>query len=1183
MITLDVQDLRDMQCESGSLDLQSMDASTLSLTFARMDEDFLRRWVYGERLRLTKGGKTVFEGWIRDIEHSLSASSNRVTVTAADKWDDDGKNIYFASESTTSGYIGKATPSSTVYVADAVKDVLKLGGANIVTTPGTMSEMVPFVSSSETRQNLTKKIGRWVPDLISRTEWDKPPGSDEEIKKVIIATPREYPPVMIDVNDIVTETIQLKPRYDLCPSSVTIIRHWTDSLGYNHTTRWTVPEGGNPHAVDAYVFETNDTAQGDNEEVEDKWGKDPGTSTGSGTNSANTPQRMTIKGRHIPDEEAIKEGWTTSEKFWGEYYPILNGLGKALKWGDLRQEWKPYDQDEPDPGASDSEAAKAINRKPPNYGEDPDSNSRLRYVLFEGEISDKMKSVRYVNATLTGYVTLVPENIPAGHDLWRLARFFRDDDNDDTEFDQEGDDPAISKKKKRLRRILTLDCVLIDRFQASFLETAECPEVDPAKEDYPTDEDKEEAEEEIPADYAAAAEAYYNATRDLQYDGSISIRQTPEEAINYLGCHLAIKGGLPEWETMRTIVQGVSIDLMTDSVSLTLGSRDQEFETPKARNLTKEAREITEDERTSGNMAGSGGGSLADTNRTEEEKKEARGKKNRPSSPAIGPKLDTKDDPIEYHRRPFEITTKAAGYKTEEGHVYGTYGDPVKVESKELSPEVSDWYIVYKINKDKSIESAQITDRKIDVHSYDETQSTGAWPAVYCIHLAHIDNMSIDQKWTGDVYFDGAERNLMPFELYRLADKWMINHGKVVSPLGEPTDPALYKAVNGVIATPGKWYLNYSIADEGKLVTFAELSQRWQPIHMYDKAHRNNEWPATYCIHVATVNPNGTVIQHYTGDVYFEAELYPPGGGDISIVPGPDISIVPGPGIDAERSDSTAADGTRIIRYDISGRLAQYRNSQKPNEQGDITGATVYLNPSFEPRREAAAYIHDGHILVSIVPGPVTKVEAGENVTVTETHGASPEGWPIITYTVSAATGGAGGSISIIPGPGIEVIPEWEGRYRVEGLTARYNHPGEMDRQGDMTGASIAIKPSYEPNPNSIPYIIDGRLEISIVPGPVTRVYAGAGVSVDEHRHEENGWPILSYTISATGAAGMAIGAVNDPLRPAVGYTSSQMAANGWTKVSNWSLDPTGHAHQCFMAFKGGRLYFHMFPSEWAE
>ncbi|OCA02524.1 hypothetical protein [Akkermansia glycaniphila] len=881
MITLDVQDLRDMQCESGSLDLQSMDASTLSLTFARMDGEFLRRWVYGERLRLTRSGKTIFEGWIRDIEHSISAGARRVSISAADKWDDDGKNIYFARESTTSGYIGKATPSSTVYVADTVRDVLRIGGANIVTSPGTMSEMVPFASSSETRQNLTKKIGRWVPNLISRTEWDKPPGSDEEIKKVIIATPREYPPAIIDVSDIVTETIQLKPRYDLCPSSVTIIRHWTDSLGYNHTTTWTVPEGGNPHAVDAYVFETNDTAQGDNEEVEDKWGKDPGTSTGSGTNSANTPQRMTIKGRHIPDAENLTNGNTTNTKFWGEYYPILQGLDGLLEYSPLRQTWKVYDQDEPDPGASDSEAAKAENRKPWNYGEDPNTNSRLRYALFEGEISDKFKNVRWVNATLECYVRFKDGAvIPAGHDRSRLARFFRDDDADDTEFDKEGDNAAASAKKKALRRILTLDCVLIDRFQSSYLETAECPEVDPAQEDYPTDEDKEEAEKEIPADYAAAAEAYYNATRDLQYDGSITIRQTPEEAINYLGCHLSIKGGLPEWETMRTIVQGVSIDLMTDSVSLTLGSRDQEFETPKARNLTKEAREITEDERTSGNMAGSGGGSLADTNRTEEEKKEARGKKNRPSSPAIGPKLDTKDDPIEYHRRPFEITTKAAGYKTEEGHVYGTYGDPVKVESKELSPEVSDWYLVYKVNKDKSIESAQITDRKTDVHSYDETQSTGAWPAIYCIHLAHIENMSISQKWTGDVYFDGAERNLMPFELYRLADKWLINRGKVVSPLGEPTDPALYQAVNGVIATPGKWYLNYSINDESKLVTFAELSQRWQPIHMYDKAYHNNEWPATYCIHVATVNPNGTVIQHHTGDVYFEAELYPPGGGE---------------------------------------------------------------------------------------------------------------------------------------------------------------------------------------------------------------------------------------------------------------------------------------------------------------
>lgn len=381
-----------------------------------------------------------------------------------------------------------------------------------------------------------------------------------------------------------------------------------------------------------------------------------------------------------------------------------------------------------------------------------------------------------------------------------------------------------------------------------------------------------------------------------------------------------------------------------------------------------------------------------------------------------------------------------------------------------------------------------------------------------------------------------------------------------------------------MIATPGKWYLNYIIDDTSKLVTHAELSQQWQPIHMYDKAYRNNAWPATYCIHVATVNPNGTVIQHHTGDVYFEAEFYPPGGMDISIVPGPDVSIVPGPGIDADRSDSVAGDGTPIIRYDIKGRLSQYKNTSKSDEQGDVTGISVYLNPSYTPRKEAAAYIHDGHILVSIVPGPMTKVAAGENISVVASQGYE-EGWPVITYTVSTTK--AGGAISIIPGPGIAITPDGDTRYCVEGLTARYNHPGEMDRQGDMTGARIAIKPSYNPNPNSIPYIIDGMLEVSIVPGPVTRVYAGAGVSVDERRHEENGWPILSYTVSASGAADVVPGRYSDPLRPATGYNAAQMEANGWTQVSGYWKDPSGHSHMCFMACRSGKLYFHMFPDGW--
>ena len=379
-----------------------------------------------------------------------------------------------------------------------------------------------------------------------------------------------------------------------------------------------------------------------------------------------------------------------------------------------------------------------------------------------------------------------------------------------------------------------------------------------------------------------------------------------------------------------------------------------------------------------------------------------------------------------------------------------------------------------------------------------------------------------------------------------------------------------------MIATPGKWYLNYIIDDTSKLVTHAELSQQWQPIHMYDKAYRNNAWPATYCIHVATVNPNGTVIQHHTGDVYFEAELYPPGGGDVSIVPGPYISIVPGPGIDADRTDSTAEDGTHIIRYDIKGRLSQYNNWQKPAEQGDITAVHIDINPSHDPVPRCYPSIIDGDIQFSFVPGPVTKVVAGNNVEVVETHSDSPAGWPIVTYTISATKDG--GLVSLVPGPGISISSPGDGSYRIAGELAQYSRGWPIDCQGDITGAKINVKPTYEPNPYSNVYIVDGFLEVSIVPGPVTRVYAGAGIDVHEHRHEENGWPILSYTVSATGAAAVEIGRYTDPLRPATGYNAAQMEANGWTQVSGYWRDPSGHAHMCFMAYQSGKLYFHMFP-----
>lgn len=244
--------------------------------------------------------------------------------------------------------------------------------------------------------------------------------------------------------------------------------------------------------------------------------------------------------------------------------------------------------------------------------------------------------------------------------------------------------------------------------------------------------------------------------------------------------------------------------------------------------------------------------------------------------------------------------------------------------------------------------------------------------------------------------------------------------------------------------------------------------------------------------------------------------------------PGLDISIVPGPGIDADRTDTTAADGTHIIRYDIKGRLSQYCNWGTPDEQGDITAVHIDITPSVEPIPRCYPAIIDGDIRFSIVPGPITKVAAGNNIEIVETHSDSPAGWPIVTYTVSAKD--SGGGISIVPGPGIAI----------DDITGGAPGPRvcRISKDIDLHGHS-GITITEQASGNHIDYHIGlDPSALSIVPGPVA-----------------------------------------DPGRPATGYNTAQMEANGWTKVSGYWADPTGHAHQCFMAIRDGKLYFHMFPS----
>lgn len=58
----------------------------------------------------------------------------------------------------------------------------------------------------------------------------------------------------------------------------------------------------------------------------------------------------------------------------------------------------------------------------------------------------------------------------------------------------------------------------------------------------------------------------------LPHEGTVTLVQDDPLALSYTGCVLNVLGGLPEWATMKTLVRGVTVDLMTGRSTLQVGS-----------------------------------------------------------------------------------------------------------------------------------------------------------------------------------------------------------------------------------------------------------------------------------------------------------------------------------------------------------------------------------------------------------------------------------------------------------------------------------------------------------------------------------------------------------------------------------------------------------------------------------
>ena len=110
--------------------------------------------------------------------------------------------------------------------------------------------------------------------------------------------------------------------------------------------------------------------------------------------------------------------------------------------------------------------------------------------------------------------------------------------------------------------------------------------------------------------YKNFLKSYYEATRALPYDGSATIHDDFDQVC---GGRFSITGGLKEWETMRAVIQEISLDLKTGVSDVTVGAPEQislQDSIDRSRQLAEALRRTAwADSSTSAGGGSSGGGS----------------------------------------------------------------------------------------------------------------------------------------------------------------------------------------------------------------------------------------------------------------------------------------------------------------------------------------------------------------------------------------------------------------------------------------------------------------------------------------------------------------------------------------------------------------------------------------------
>lgn len=522
----------------------------------------------GEIVKVVWRGKTLLIGPVINPEHSLEGTSEAWDIKICDYWWSLANIQYFSSGrsrgifcSYKQGGDGSAAKKqATAKIKEALAGVLN-HAIKTALVPikydlriDAAAELIPFAYSSETYASLLVQVQKWRPNMAAWFEY----GADDSVT-LVIADHANLPDVVLDLSAVDVSTLSLKARPDLVPPAVGLTCN--ASIGSKVQRAVAVYPAG-ASLSQPYVI-TAEVDVPDGLSVSDESGQyDP---VETGTVGYDAPQ-MTVSGDKFPTGKAQ---WLARVKRW---LPALADCGN-LEVANL-------------PTVVPIIPANAEHR---GY----DRNA-ISHELTDGQINGKSAKIKWgkakvdIRARATNPPATVKQYLPEfagrtdGGDRWIGLLSFE----------------VTTTNVSHARYLMD------DKGTVEYLDNGGGP-VDP---DNPGDA----GEYNSAALYVKFVDSIYKATRIMPYDGSVTVHDAFDQVC---GGRLSITGGLREWETMRTVIQEITLDLKTGVSDVTVGAAEQlslQDSIDKSKQLMDAMRDTSQASASTSSGDGSAGGVLPD-------------------------------------------------------------------------------------------------------------------------------------------------------------------------------------------------------------------------------------------------------------------------------------------------------------------------------------------------------------------------------------------------------------------------------------------------------------------------------------------------------------------------------------------------------------------------------------------